>query len=167
MTRPAGSACRRGTQHAGPRPRSDRSGHCERTAIEPRHDVVDPGARTAVTNQPSNRASFDWTFALAAVEILAAGQLHSPTHKTSGIPTWSYEPCKSHVVARSQAGAPSWTSEGADTLFVCERVRKAAALPGSASGASNGQRSERRRSFLRERRRRRRTAPAPPICRRI
>jgi hypothetical protein len=28
----------------------------------------------------------------------------------------------------SQAGAPlSWTSERADTLFVCERVRKAAA----------------------------------------
>ena len=30
--------------------------------------------------------------------------------------------------ALSQAGAPlSWTSERADTLFVCERVRKAAA----------------------------------------
>jgi hypothetical protein len=34
----------------------------------------------------------------------------------------------SRVAVLSQAGAPlSWTSEGADTLFVCERVRKAAA----------------------------------------
>ena len=34
----------------------------------------------------------------------------------------------SRAAAVSQAGAPlSWTSERADTLFVCERVRKAAA----------------------------------------
>jgi hypothetical protein len=35
---------------------------------------------------------------------------------------------KSRAAVLSQAGAPlSWTSEQADTLFVCERVRKAAA----------------------------------------
>jgi hypothetical protein len=35
---------------------------------------------------------------------------------------------KSRAAVLSQAGAPlSWTSERADTLFVCERVRKAAA----------------------------------------
>jgi hypothetical protein len=43
--------------------------------------------------------------------------------------------------ARSQAGAPlSWTSDGADTTFVCERARKAAAnkrQPQRAT-ASNG-----------------------------
>ena len=49
----------------------------------------------------------------------------------------------------SQAGALlSWTSERADTFFVCERVRKAAAdrrQPQRAE-ASNGRRREQRRS---------------------
>jgi hypothetical protein len=40
----------------------------------------------------------------------------------------SCERRKSRAAARSQAGAPlSWTNERADTLFVCEGVRKAAA----------------------------------------
>ena len=72
--------------------------------------------------------------------------------------TSSCERRESRAAARSQAGAPlSWTSEGADTSFVCERARKAAAkqAPASASGSEQWIRSERRRSFLRERRRRR------------
>jgi hypothetical protein len=46
----------------------------------------------------------------------------------------------------SQAGAPlSWTSERADTLFVCERVRKAAAhkrQPQRAERAMSTERAE-------------------------
>ena len=60
--------------------------------------------------------------------------------------TSSCERRESRAAARSQAGAPlSWTSEGADTSFVCERARKAAAkqAPASASGSEQWIRSER------------------------
>jgi hypothetical protein len=54
---------------------------------------------------------------------------------------------KSRAVAWSQAGAPlPWTNERADTLFVCEQVRKAAAT--SASLSERSEQSE--RSAIRE-----------------
>jgi hypothetical protein len=58
---------------------------------------------------------------------------------------------KSRAAARSEAGAPlSWTSERADTHFVCEASEEGSGYqaPDSASGASNPKRSQRRRSFL-------------------
>jgi hypothetical protein len=70
----------------------------------------------------------------------------------------SCERRESRALARSQAGAPlSWTSERADTFFVCERVRKAAATkrqPRERSEQCTQKRAE--ASFLCERRRRRR-----------
>ena len=49
----------------------------------------------------------------------------------------------------SQAGAPlSWTSERADTSFVCERVRKAAASRRQPQERSENMHSVRRTSFL-------------------
>jgi hypothetical protein len=50
----------------------------------------------------------------------------------------------------SQAGAPlSWTSERADTLFVCERVRKAAACERQPPRAERAmQRSEHTRLIV-------------------
>ena len=66
---------------------------------------------------------------------------------------------KSHAAVLSQAGAPlSWTSERANTLFRCKRMRTAAASnrqPQRAERAMCKER-ERRRSFLCERRRSRR-----------
>ena len=77
--------------------------------------------------------------------------------------TLSCERRRSRAAVRSQAGAPlSWTSERAGTLFVCERVRKAAANKRQPLRAERAKytRSERRRSFLCERGRRRRTPSA-------
>jgi len=74
----------------------------------------------------------------------------------------SCERRKSRAAARSQAGAPlSWTSERADTPFVCERTRKAAAnerQPQRAELAMYEERAE--MLFLCERRRRRRIQSA-------
>jgi hypothetical protein len=62
--------------------------------------------------------------------------------------------CERREIARRrlrQAGAPlSWTSERADTHFVCEASEEGSGeqAPDSASGASNPKRRERRRSSL-------------------
>jgi hypothetical protein len=65
---------------------------------------------------------------------------------------------ESRTDALSQAGAPlSWTSERADTFFVCERVRKAAAHKRQPQRAERAMQTERAEAlFLWERRQRRR-----------
>ena len=50
---------------------------------------------------------------------------------------------KSGAAARSQAGAPlSWTNERADTPFVCERARKAAATKRQPQRAERSMQTE-------------------------
>ena len=90
------------------------------------------------------------------------------THWVRSLPTTGCCNKDLRAAARSQAGAPlSWTSEGADMLFVCERVRKAAANQRQPQRAERAiYTSAQRRSFLCERRRRRRIPSAPRIARR-
>ena len=63
--------------------------------------------------------------------------------------SFSCERRESRAAARSQAGAPlSWTSEQADTLFVCERVRKAAAHERQPQRAERAMYEERAEAFF-------------------
>ena len=67
----------------------------------------------------------------------------------SGTGALSCERRESRAGARSQAGAPlSWTSERADTFFVCERARKAAATKRQPQRAERAMQTERAEGFF-------------------